>query len=275
MDRALDMYETLSKEEREAFSAQRNRRLQARPSRTDEAKQRLAAALEREEKRQNLVDADLAREAEERHEKYVKRRESMLAAEKMRVGGVPNRELLNTMRRRSLEEIQQKHNLAAQQERTELMEKKRVLFETMRVMQQEAEKRSVLRAMSPGGVAAAQKYTPLSDAENTLEAAKSLARQTVKSSAELEFATKRSLWKLVHNTKYESPSDVIHQALVDAHKTYSQVYRKTRAHRLRHKRYKDISQAYSGFESRCYSGGWRERGISTWGAQCFDDCQFG
>ena len=270
IDDAFRLYEKLFKEEEEARGIAAKHHILSKNARVDEAKQRLAAALDREEKRQSLVETDKEIKAERSHQQYCRRREAYQTASKLRTSGTSKDETLRILQRRSLEELQLEANQKAQMERTALMERKRELFEIMRSMQRNAEERSTLRAMSDKGAQAAQSYRIPSKLENAWSTAQRIAQQnSTPCHGPFEVLTKKNLWKLLHDTHYVSPSEVqrfiMTIARLDARKTYSSVYRKTRAQKLRHKQYADQSVSYSHFESRCFSGGWREAAISKWG----------
>ncbi|KNH05423.1 hypothetical protein XU18_1463 [Perkinsela sp. CCAP 1560/4] len=268
IDMAISIYEALQEKEVEAEEVNLRRAEKAFQSRKERAQLMLKKALDREDERKKIMEIDKAVEEKRTHEASEKRRVFLKRMFDMRSEGTNSREILNDFRRRSLADIQAKNNLQMQTDRSDLMEKKKRLFETMRQMQREANERSALESMTPEGKAVARKYQASEvGMEPSREDDRAIHDALKEKSSPLQ---RHEIWNMVHDKKYKTPAAVIHQARMDAHKTYSEVYRHTRAHNLRNIRKGDWSTGHSGFESRFYHAHWREGKISVWGMQGSD-----
>ena len=262
IDMAISIYEALKEKEDEAVDVHLRRGEKAFESRKERSKLRLKKALDREDERLKLMQIDKQIEEKQKAEAFEKRKKYLKTMMEMRNDGVKTPEIMNEFRRQSLAELQAKNNLQMQTDRTHLMEKKKRLFETMRRMQKETNERAELQEMTPEGRSIAQKYSSDSLVDKNRSEEDEICSTAQGSAKSL---STQSLWKMVHDKKYKTPSFVIHQARIDAHKTYSGAYSTFRPDNLRNSRKQNWATGSSGFESRFYNAYWREANIMNWG----------
>ena len=261
IDMAVSIYEALKTKEDEAEEVAIRRGEKSLESRKERSNLRLKKALEREEERQRLFDLDSAVEAKQKADAFIKRKKYLKTMMDMRTAGADTANVLSEFRRSSLADLNARNNLQMQNERSVIMEKKKRLFDTMRRMQQNANERAAIASMAPEGRDIAEKYST-SSLNNLATGVSDIERAADMNTKHLD---SNSLWKMVHDNTYKTPSLVIHQARIDAHKTYSAAYSKFRHKNLRNIRKMEWSQGHSGFESRFMHAYCREQKFMNWG----------
>jgi hypothetical protein len=245
--------------------------------RIHEGQVRFQTAMELEEERLKLVEARQEMDNERYQDQKLRRRRALERAADWRDEGVPEAEIAQRLKAETFERVVAEYAEVGKKRKSEVLDKKRAYMTLVEEMESRFEANDGARSMaasSPGGslneaaqqemdsiLAEARKLADdralAAEQEKETAAAKAQGREPrpmAKASHSPDLASqKRALWDVVNEDTYNDPFLVVHQARMDARKTYTDLYAHTHPWSLRLGRTKnqgDSSRVGGGMGSR-------------------------
>lgn len=223
-------------------------------SRIQRAQVRFKAAMEVEDERARLFEAHdemnriRAAAAKESHKK------SLLRMQELRAEGKTPTEMQNILKQETIDRVAQDQGTTMRQEQQEQLQRRKKFLNLLDEVEAQFERndgQTLLRSSNADRETGAQQ-----ESRELMDQARYLAESRGISAT--PSTTKKALWEVINEDRFMDPFRVVHQARVLATQTYDEIYRNTKAYKLRmgkhmNKTFGDVGDAKQR--------GYRERSI--------------
>ncbi|CCW61958.1 unnamed protein product [Phytomonas sp. EM1] len=301
LDDAAKVYEELLDQNDRYDESRRTALVRSHVERMHQAQVRFKAAMALEEEREKLIEAHQAMEDERKRILKEERIALLKEASELKQQGLPSKEIEMRMRTRQLEQHAQRQAEYQLKEQEEIRAKKAKYLQYIENFKMSVEEREGLELMrqaapasdgtrknvfgfadedclssSEAGVASALQERSLATEDSMLSSNPRAASSSVSASQSLPSTERRDaakrdiLWSEISADTYESPFTAIHQARLDASKTYDDLYSKfTPLSLAQGKKYSKQDEgehaAGNGMDGMVFKGGSSPERSLNWG----------
>ncbi|ORC87963.1 trichohyalin [Trypanosoma theileri] len=260
LDDAAEVYKQLLEQNTRLEESRRTELQRSHVERIHQAQVRFKAAMELEQERERMVEAHKAMQEERARVEKEQRRALLQEAAELRASGMTSAEVRAALKERQIEANARRQAEYEVKEREEVLQRKTQLLDMIAkfkhdveeregrdllLQQQRQEENSTGRAVNAFGfydddVVEGGQEVSLWDKRNTgndnaptvssssSQANSALSHHINKSTGQLSPHTqKEELWKAINSDTYEDPFHTVHQARLDAARTYDPMYART------------------------------------------------
>jgi hypothetical protein len=235
LEAAKEKYQELRKQQANYDESVATMEVRHRVARAHTNQVRLKAALEMEAERERLIEAHQEMKKERIEQQKAERKKLLQKAEELRAEGKPTDEVAELLKEQKMSQLIYDHNRALERQKSEIVKKKHTflgMIEKMRAQVEEREGRELMGMGSSTGSDSIESTdgngrkatTSFTEEESKLwNDAKSTAAELREQSVTSQ---KKVLWAKLYEDKWQDPFLQVHQARMDARKTFDPAYSK-------------------------------------------------